>query len=161
MTFSKTRLSLVALAFSTVAVMGIEVHAETNRVRFPENIDDLVHYTTVRRGNVTEHIMTTREAIDAVKQGQPIPDGTHLVLVDYRKGKVHRYFVMQKGEGWGNDYDEGRRTEDWQFQWFWADRSINMDENTARCQSCHSSRSDENYLYTFDALSAFDGTVIE
>lgn len=161
MTFSKTRLSLVALAFSTVAVMGIEVHAETNRVRFPENLDDLVHYTTVRRGDVTEHIMTTREAIDAVKQGQQIPDGTHLVLVDYREGKVHRYFVMQKGEGWGNDYDEGRRTEDWQFQWFWADRSINMDENTARCQSCHSSRSDENYLYTFDALSAFDGTVTE
>lgn len=151
----------VALAFSAVAVMGIQVHAETNRVQFPENLDDLVHYTTVRRGNVTEHIRTTREAIDAVKQGQPIPHGTHFVLVDYRDGAVHRYFVMQKGQGWGNDYDEGRRTEDWQFQWFWADQSINMDENTARCQSCHSSRSDKSFLYTFDALSAFDGTVIE
>lgn len=161
MLFSKTRVFLAASAFAAVAIMAIQVHAETNRVRMPENLDDLVHYTTVRRGDVTEHIMTTREAIDAIKQGQPIPDGTHFVLVDYRQGKVHRYFVMQKGEGWGNDYDEGRRTEDWQFQWFWADRSINMDENTARCQSCHSSRSDENYLYTFDTLSAFDDTVIE
>lgn len=150
-----------AVAVSTVVLVGIQVHAETNRVQFPPNLDDLVHYTTVRRGDVTEHIMTTREAIDAVKKGQPIPDGTHFVLVDYRDGKVHRYFVMQKGKGWGADYDESRRTEDWQFQWFWADKSINMDENTARCQSCHSSRSGENFLYTFDAIGAFDGTVIE
>jgi fermentation-respiration switch protein FrsA (DUF1100 family) len=117
--------------------------------------------TTVRRGDVTEHIMTTPEAIDAVKKGQPIPDGTHFVLVDYRDGKVHRYFVMQKGNGWGNDYEENRRTDDWQFQWFWADKSVNMEENTARCQSCHSSRSGQNFLYTSDALGAFDGTVIE
>jgi hypothetical protein len=161
MTVSKTKLALIAIAFSAAAVVGIQVHAETNRVQFPENLDDLIHYTTVRRGEVTEHIMTTRAAIDAVKKGQPIPDGTHFVLVDYRDGNVHRYFVMQKGKGWGNDYDEGRRTEDWQFQWFWADKSVNMDENTARCQSCHSSRSGQNFLYTSDALGAFDGTVIE
>ena len=161
MTFSKTKLALVAIAFSAAVAMGIQVHADTNRVQFPENLDDLVHYTTVRRGEVTEHILTTQEAIDAVKKGQPIPDGTHFVLVDYRDGKAHRYFVMQKGEGWGNDYEEGRRTEDWQFQWFWADKSVNMDENTARCQSCHSSRSDSSFLYTFDALGAFDGKVFE
>jgi hypothetical protein len=161
MTVSKTKLALIAIAFSAATVVGIQVHAETNRVQFPENLDALVHYTTVRRGEVTEHIMTTRAAIDAVKKGQPIPDGTHFVLVDYRDGKVHRYFVMQKGKGWGNDYDEGRGTEDWQFQWFWADKSVNMDENTARCQSCHSSRSGQNFLYTSDALGAFDGTVIE
>ena len=161
MTFSKTKLTLVAIAFSAAVAVGIQVHAETNRVQFPENLDDLVHYTTIRRGEVTEHIMTTREAMDAVKKGQPIPNGTHFVLVDYRDGKVHRYFVMQKGEGWGNDYDESRRTADWQFQWFWADKSVNMDENTARCQSCHSSRSGQNFLYTSDALGAFDGTVIE
>ncbi len=161
MQFSKTRVFLAISAFAAVAVLGVQVHAETNRVQFPETLDGLVHYTTVRRGDVTEHILTTREAIEAVKQGRPIPNGTHFVLVDHRDGKVYRYFVMQKGEGWGNDYDKDRRTEDWQFQWFWADRSINMDENTSRCQSCHSSRSEENHLYTFDALSAFEGTVIE
>jgi hypothetical protein len=74
---------------------------------------------------------------------------------------VHRYFVMQNGPEWGQDYDVRRRTGDWQFQWFWADKSVNMDENTARCQSCHNARPDENYLFTFDALKAFDGTVVD
>ena len=99
-----------------------------------------MHYTTVKRGNVTEHIMTTREAIEAVKNGQPIPDGTHFVLVDHRDGKIYRYFVMEKGDGWGADYDDRRRTGNWQFQWFWPDKTVNMSENTARCQSCHRSQ---------------------
>jgi hypothetical protein len=124
--------ALSALAACTISLVNWQVHAEANRVRFP-NLDELVHYTTVERGNVTEHIMTTPAAMEAVKGGRPIPAGTHFVLVDHRDGELYRYFVMQKGEGFGADYDESRRTSDWQFQWFWPDKSINMDENTARC----------------------------
>jgi hypothetical protein len=162
MIISKTfrQISFAAMAMGAITLAAWQVHAETNRVEFPV-LEGLVHYTTVRRGEVTEHIMTTPEALAAVKKGQPIPPGTHFVLVDYRDGKVHRYFVMQNGPDWGEDYDEGRRTADWQFQWFWADKSVNMDENTARCQSCHNSRADENFLYTTDALKAFSGTVVE
>ena len=153
-------------AFSSVIagavfVGGWQVHAETNRVKFPENLDQLVHYTTVRRGDVTEHIMTTREAMDAVKSGQPIPLGTHFVLVDYRDGELYRYFVMEKDQGFGADYDERRRTADWQFQWFWPDKSVNMDENTARCQSCHRSQEDSDFLYTAYRIPRFNGTPVE
>lgn len=161
MKIAMSRIPFIAFVLGVIALAGWQVHAETNRVQLPVNLDDLVHYTTVRRGDVTEHIMTTPQALEAAKKGQPIPPGTHFVLVDYRDGKVHRYFVMQKGDGWGADYQERRRTGDWQFQWFLADKSINMNENTARCQSCHTSRSDQEFLYTFDALGAFDGTVIE
>ena len=95
---------------ATITFAAWQVHAEANRVKFLSS-DDLVHYTTVRRGEVTEHIMTTAEAVAAVKKGQPIPPGTHFVLVDYRDGKVHRYFVMQNGVDWGKDFDEvGGRT---------------------------------------------------
>ncbi|MDE3820122.1 cytochrome P460 family protein [Sinorhizobium meliloti] len=151
---------LSALAACAASLVGWQVHAEPNRVQFP-NLDALVHYTTVRRGNVMEHIMTTPAAMDAVKNGQPIPTGTHFVLVDHRDGELYRYFVMQKGEGFGADYDEGRRTGDWQFQWFWPDKSINMDENTARCQSCHSGQQDSDYLYTAYRIPRFDGTPVE
>lgn len=144
-----------------VFVVGWQVHAETNRVKFPENLDQMVHYTTVRRGNVTEHIMTTPEAMQAIKNRQPVPAGTHFVLVDYRDEKLYRYFVMEKGEGFGADYDESRRTADWQFQWFWADKSVNMAENTARCQSCHSSQADSDYLFTVSRIPRFNGTPIE
>jgi hypothetical protein len=149
------RIPLLAAAAGAVILAGWQVDAEPNRTTLP-NIDSLVHYTTVTRGDVTEHIMTTREAIEAVKNGQPIPDGTHFVLVDYRDDQVYRYFVMEKGSGWGSDYDEVRRTGDWQFQWFKPDRTINMTENTARCQRCHSSRSDRDFLYTFNDIRRFE-----
>lgn len=153
--------SLIALAVGAALLAAWQVQAETNRVKFPENLDQLVHYTTVRRGNVTEHIMTTREAIEAVKNRQPIPAGSHFVLVDYRDDKLYRYFVMEKGEGWAADYDDSRRTGDWQFQWFWPDRSINMSENTARCQSCHRSQQGSEYLHTGYRIPRFSGTPIE
>ncbi|HEV7257003.1 MAG TPA: cytochrome P460 family protein [Bosea sp. (in: a-proteobacteria)] len=151
---------LVALSMIATLVVGWQVHAETNRVTFPE-IDKLVHYTTVRRGNVTEHIMTTPEAMQAIKANRPVAAGTHFVLVDHRDGKVFRYFVMEKGDSWGADYAAGRRTGDWQFQWFWPDRSVNLNENTARCQSCHGSQSAGEYLFTGNRIPRFDGKPVE
>lgn len=150
-----------ALVIGAVALAGWQVSAEPTRVTMPENLDQLVHYTTVKRGNVTEHIMTTREAIDAVKNKQPIPAGTHFVLVDYRDGQLYRYFVMQKGEGWGADYDERRRTGDWQFQWFQPDGSINASENTARCQACHRGQDASEYLHTAYRIPRFTDKPIE
>lgn len=81
-----------------IVLVGLQVNAEPTRATMPD-IEKLVHYTTVTRGEVTEHIMTTREAIAAVKQGEPIPSGTHVALVDYRDGEVFRYFIMEEGEG--------------------------------------------------------------
>ncbi len=161
MKITKRRIPLLALVFAALTLVGWQAVAEANRVTFP-NIDQLVHYTTVRRGNTLEHIMTTPEAIEAVKKGQPIPPGTHFLLVDYRDGKLSRYFVMQKGDGWGGDYDERRRTGDWQFQWFNTDKTtINMNENTARCQSCHRSQEGSEYLFTGYRIPRFNGTPVE
>jgi hypothetical protein len=159
------KISIAPVALATLLMAaefagGWQAHAEANRVKFPE-LDKLAHYTTVRRGDVTEHIMTTPEAIKAIKDRQPVPAGTHFVLVDYRDGKLFRYFVMEKGEGWGADYDARRRTGDWQFQWFWPDRTINANENTARCQSCHQSQSSSEYLFTGYRIPRFDGTPVE
>jgi len=146
------RLSLAILVSSSAAVAAVAFAAERTRVSFPKDLDKLVHYTTVKRGNSTEQILTTQAAIDAVRSGREIPAGTHFVLADYRDGKVFRYFVMEKGEGWGADYDARRRTGDWHFQAFKPDRSVTMAENPARCQSCHQSRGSESFLYTFDEL---------
>lgn len=152
------RLCVAAWLACTIgaALPVADARAETNRVTFPE-LDKLVHYTTVRRGNSVETMLTTREAIDAARKGQPIPNGTHFVLVDYRDGKPSRYFVMQKGAGWGQDYDARRRTDDWQFQWFLTDqKSVNPSENTARCQSCHEPRKSDEFLYTLSELRSYD-----
>ncbi len=139
---------------SLAALIGGMALAEPNRVTFPENIQDFEHYTTVTRGEV-EQILAPREAIEAVQNGQPMPYGTHVVIRFLRDGEISRYFVMERGEGWGADYPDGR-TEDWQFQWFNADRTVNLDENTARCQACHSGRADDQFLFTHDAMTAFE-----
>jgi hypothetical protein len=157
---TRLQIALASLCVAAALTLGWQVHAEATRVTFPE-IETLVHYTTVRRGAVTEHIMTTQAAIDAVKNRQPIPPGTHVVLVDYREGEVFRYFVMEKGEGWGADYEARRRTGDWQFQWFLPDRTINTNENTARCQSCHQRQSGSEYLFTGYRIPRFNGTPVE
>lgn len=155
-----TTLSCAAIAIVVASGLAWQVHAETNRVQFPD-LDGLVHYTTVRRGNVTEHIMTTPQAIEAVRNRRPIPAGTHFVLVDYRDGQIYRYFVMEKGEGFGAEYDARRRTGDWQFQWFRPDRTVNLEENTTRCQSCHSRQQGADYLFTAYRIPRFNGTPVQ
>ena len=154
---NKFAVTLGAAALSGCAVLlaGWQADAESNRTTMPD-IDKLVHYTTVTRGEVTEHLMTTREAIEAVKSGKPVPTGTHVALVDYRDGTVFRYFIMEKGPDWGQDYEARRRTGDWQFQWFKPDGTINMAENTARCQSCHTLRADRDFLYSFNEMRRFE-----
>jgi len=144
-----------ALLFPIVALAGLahcNATAESNRVTFPKELDRLVHYATVQRGESTEHMLTTADALAAVRTGKEIPVGTHVVLVDNREGKPFRYFVMEKGAGWGEDYDARRRTGDWQFQAFKQDRTANLAENTQRCQSCHQSKGSDQFLYTFDDL---------
>lgn len=146
------RVAVCVLTFCAMSLESGQVSAEANRVTFPKALDSLVHYTTVKRGDVTEHMLTTQEALDAVKLGQAIPNGTHVVLVDYRDNKVFRYFVMEKGDGWGTDFAASRRTGDWQFQAFKPDKTLNLSENSARCQSCHQGRADSQFLYTFNDL---------
>lgn len=140
------------------ALAAIAALAEPNQVRYPDQamLDDLVHYTTVRRGNVTEFMYTSPEALAALKAGEDVPDGTQVILQDWREGEVYRLFVMEKGEGFGEAYDTRSRTGDWQFQWYWPDGSINTDENTQRCRSCHMSREGRSFMYTYSDARAFE-----
>ncbi|WP_049730972.1 hypothetical protein [Rhizobium ecuadorense] len=153
------RSGLAAIAGSIVLVGGYflspgadgptPAYAETNQVTFPP-LDQLTHYTTVRRGITREHMLTSQAALAAIKSGQNVPTGTHVVLVDYQSDVLTRYLVAQKlGEG----------ADDWQYQWFWPDRSVKADENIGQCYSCHQrSRGDRQFMFTFSDALAFDGS---
>lgn len=145
---------LVSSAFTVCVFMagGWRAGAEDNRVRFPESFESGVHYATVRRGNIVEELYTSREAIDAVKNGRPIPDGTVIAMTDTRDGRLYRYVVMQKGQGWGSDVPPQQRTGDWQFQWFNPDRTVKADESLARCHSCHQSQASQDFVFTLDRM---------
>lgn len=142
-------------------IVTAQLTAEVTRVKFPTDLDKLIHYTTVRRGDVTEHIVTDPQTMDAVKKRRPIPAGSRFVLIDRREGKVYRYFVMEKGAGWGNDYDERKRTGDWQYQWFWGDKSVNLKEDTSRCMSCHQAQEGADFLFTANKIPHYAGKPVE
>jgi hypothetical protein len=126
-------------------------------VEFPENYNKGVNYTTVNRGNVREELYTSREAIEAVQNGQPIPDGTVITLEIYRDEELDEIFVMEKRTGWGNQTPQGTpRNGDWQYQEFNADRSLDYDEDIGRCFSCHANEERDDFVNTLDEMKSFE-----
>jgi hypothetical protein len=122
----------MALVAGLAATFAWQAKAGRALVIFPGNFAEGVHYATVTRGNITEEIFTSRAAIDAVKQGEPVPSGTVITLVDYRDGKLFRCVVMEKRTGWGAEYPPELRNGEWEFQAFNAERSVNESENVSR-----------------------------
>jgi|GEM_PF-4395772 hypothetical protein len=120
--------------------------AASNSVTFPP-LEQLEHYTTVRRGITREHMLTNPAALAALKAGQPVPTGTHMVLVDYQSDVLTRYLVAQK---------IGAGADQWEYQWFWPDRTVKADENVARCYSCHRSRQSEQFMFTMSGAMSDD-----
>jgi hypothetical protein len=126
--------------------------AERGVVKFPENYAEGVRYATVPRGDIRQEIYTSQAAIDAVKNGQPIPSGTVITLVDYRDGKLHRYVVMEKRSGWGAGYPPELRNGEWEFEAFNADRTVNTNDDVSRCFACHKAQAQRDYVFTLDRI---------
>jgi hypothetical protein len=143
-----------ALVLGVVATLAWQARAGRELVQFPENYAEGVHYATVERGNIREELFTSREAIDAVKNGQPIPSGTVITMEDYRDGRLFRYVVMEKRTGWGAEYPPEIRNGEWEFQAFNADRSVNQNENISRCFSCHQSQERQDFVFTLDQMKS-------
>ena len=139
---------VVMLSIAWRALAGGEL------VVFAELYKDGVHYATVKRGNITEELFTSRAAIDAVKKGQPIPSGTVITMEDYRDGKLFRYVVMEKRTGWGAEYPPEKRNGEWEFQAFNADKSVNRSENLDRCFACHKGQAKQDFVFTVDRMKS-------
>ena len=156
MKFASLRISIrtfgAALALALAATLTGQATAGGELVKFPENYAEGVLYATVTRGNIKEEIFTSRAAIDAVKNGQRIPSGTVITLVDYRDGKLFRYVVMEKRTGWGAEYPPERRNGEWEFEAFNPDKSVNRSENLDRCFSCHKPKERQDFVFTFDQM---------
>lgn len=137
---------LVMLSIAWRAVAGGE------RVKFPENYAEGVHYATVKRGNITEELFTSRTAIDAAKRGQLLPSGTVITMEDFRDGKLFRYIVMEKRTDWGAEYPSEKRNGEWEFQAFNADKAVNNSENLDRCFACHKGQAQMDFVFTLDRM---------
>ena len=146
--------AIICAVVAAFAVSGIAIRAfaSGDLVKFPENYESGVRYATVERGNIKEDIFTSREAVKAIKRGEPLPSGTVITLVDHRDGKLFRYVVMEKRSGWGAQYPESKRNGEWEYQAFNADKAVNRNENLGRCFSCHKSEAANDFVFTLDRM---------
>ena len=106
------------------------------------------------------------EAFEAAKAGQPMPDGTYLVL-DSRSAKlgpdsqplrddngrfiaddkVTSVAAQQKRKGWGGEYPDNLRNGDWEYSVFTADGTRRPDLNTQACFGCHKPREANDFTF--------------
>jgi len=143
-----------ALALAVAPTLPREAGAGGELVTIPRELRRGLALRVVERGNLREEIYTSRAAIDAVKKGQPIPNGTVITLVDYRDGKLFHYVVMQKRAGWGAQYPPEKRNREWEYQALNADKSVNDNEDVNRCFSCHKSKAQQDFVWALDQMKS-------
>jgi Cytochrome P460 len=163
----------IAGAIGAVAAVSlvVQVRAGADKVAFPENYAKGVVYVTVDKPSKQVHeFYAAPAAIDAAHKGEPMPDGTVLIGVQYNakldaegnpvkgpdgrfiKADLRGYAVMEKRKGWGTDYPEDKRNGEWEYRVFNADKTPNEKVNTGVCFDCHRPQASNDYVYTYDKL---------
>ena len=128
----------------------------TELVKFPEGYEKGELFTTVTRGNTYEELYTSRIAIEAVQNGQPIPSGTVITLEIYEDEELDRIFVMEKRAGWGDQNPPDMRNGDWQYQSFSPEGSVDEEADIGRCFSCHANVERDDYVNKLDEMKSYD-----
>ncbi|HML12527.1 MAG TPA: cytochrome P460 family protein [Xanthobacteraceae bacterium] len=167
--------AVVAVAVGAVAALSltIQVRAAADKVAFPESYAKGVHYFTVDKPSKQVHeFYAAPAAIDAARKGEPMPEGTVLVGVQYNakldaegnpvkgpdgrfvKADLRAYAVMEKRKGWGTDYPEDKRNGEWEYRVFNADKTPNEKINYGVCFDCHRPQASHDYVYSYDDLKA-------
>lgn len=139
------------VSLRTLAVLIVVYGVQTS---FERNLGSKLIYTTVDRGNAHEKLYASPETIEAVQNGEPIPQGTVLTLEIYRDEVLSDIFVMEKRPDWGDQPTE-EQNGDWRFQAYNADQSLNTTRDVASCISCHASQERDDFLYTLDEMKTF------
>ncbi|HET7362079.1 MAG TPA: cytochrome P460 family protein [Burkholderiales bacterium] len=118
------------------------------------------------------HYYANKTALEAAKQGKPIPDGA-VIFVEvytakldanknpitgadghYAPEKLVAYTAMATGKDWGKDFPEMLRNGDWNYAVFTPDKQQRAGVNQAECLGCHKPLDKESYLFTLKQLAA-------
>ena len=166
---------LRSLAIGGVAALALASPgtAGPDKIQYPANWKDHVLYITVDRYDIKQHrelYASTQAAVDAMKAGQPLPDGTVLTLVQYKaqldaagmpvkdakgrftKGDFVAYTVMEKKAGYGTEYPPELRNGDWEYAVFNAEGKLNDKANYKACFECHKPHAKQDYVISLAAV---------
>jgi len=173
---TKSRVAIMATAaFVATLAAAVSVRAGSDRIAFPNDYAKGVIYKTEDRAENKQvrELFITREAVEAVRRGAPLPSGTVITSVRYaaqldalgnpakdangrfiKTNKIVGYTVKEKRAGWGAEYPEEARNGEWEYRVFRADKTANPDTKYDGCFGCHKSQESQDYLFTYDSLKA-------
>ena len=176
----KRRLTLLGgLTLATVAAGALVLSAPrsdagADKVAFPAAYKDGVLYTIADRYDVKQYrelYASPAAAVQAAKEGKPLPHGTVLTLVQYKaqvdpqgnpvkdsqgrflKGDLIAYTVMEKRQGWGAEYPDDLRNGEWEYSAFGADGKFNDKANYKACFQCHKPHDGQDFVISYPALA--------
>ena len=157
------------------ALIAVTAQAGGDKIVFPADYDKGVLYLTIDRPDNKQYreLYTSPAAVEAAKNGRPMPSGTVITLVQYaakldasgvpEKGPDGRfiktnligYTVMEKRTGWGTEYPDTMRNGEWESQAFRADRTPNTAANLTACFNCHKPiEPSKDFLFTYDRMKS-------
>jgi plastocyanin len=174
------RLLLLApvVAFTAAALVAPSA-AGPDKITFPATWKDHVLYTVVDRHDTKQYrelYASSQAAVDAMKAGQPLPDGTVLTLVQYKaqvdaagtpvkdargrflKGDLIGFTVMEKRAGWGAEYPVELRNGEWEYAAFTPTGVLNQKANYKACFQCHKPHEKMDYVISLAALRGAAGS---
>jgi plastocyanin len=161
-----------AVAVALLALVG-RGSAGPDKISYPAGWKDHVLYTVVDRYDVKQHrelYANTPAAVQAMKEGKPLPDGTVLTLVQYKaqvdaagvpvkdakgrfvKGDIIAFTVMEKRAGWGTEYPAELRNGEWEYAVFNPAGVLNDKANYKSCFECHKPHEKQDYVISLAAL---------
>ena len=157
-----------AIAAGFIAVAGTVVMAGPKEVKLPQDYQtNFVNYMDVDRYDRkrVRRMYVNREALEAAIAGQPLPDGTILIMEDHDamlgadealqfndngrlipQDTVANIFVMEKNAAWTTD------NENWDYAWYGADgkpSTSKFAKTMDGCFACHANRTERDYTFTF------------
>lgn len=164
---------LVAKSLVAAAVaIALPASAGPDKITYPAGFDKGVMYGQVDRYDTKQYreLWAPKAAVDAVKAGKPIPPGTALTMAIYKaqvdaagnpvkgangkfvKGDPVAHMVMQKGSGWGSEYDAAMRNGEWEYRAFSAAGVPNEKADLKPCFACHKPHAGQDFVISLARL---------
>ncbi|MBU1212623.1 MAG: cytochrome P460 family protein, partial [Alphaproteobacteria bacterium] len=68
-------------------------------------------------------------------------------------GKMKAIAVMERRDGWGDQYEEGMKVGNWEFEVFSPDGK-NLNKDISACRACHQPLNRSEFMFSLEHLIA-------